>query len=148
CRDGGTGRRSGLKIRRTSVHGGSTPPPGTTYTNKPKKRGRLVPPLDTHLLLSANSSSPQLEESERLSNKLTPHLPPGYTCPAPGDDPMNTANLLIRATLYVLLLGFCSCLLAQSPNPAEPAMKLMPGVGNAHHKVSTANPEAQAFFDQ
>ena len=28
-RDGGTGRRSGLKIRRTSVLGGSTPPPGT-----------------------------------------------------------------------------------------------------------------------
>src|SRR5260370_42416270 len=29
-RDGGTGRRSGLKIRRTSVLCGSTPPPGTT----------------------------------------------------------------------------------------------------------------------
>src|SRR5207248_4841956 len=28
-RDGGTGRRSGLKIRRPSGHGGSTPPPGT-----------------------------------------------------------------------------------------------------------------------
>src|SRR4051812_42169067 len=29
-RDGGTGRRNGLKIRRPSGHGGSTPPPGTT----------------------------------------------------------------------------------------------------------------------
>src|ERR1700733_14335204 len=29
-RDGGTGRRSGLKIRRPSGLGGSTPPPGTT----------------------------------------------------------------------------------------------------------------------
>src|SRR6185437_6207287 len=29
-RDGGTGRRSGLKIRRASARGGSTPPPGTT----------------------------------------------------------------------------------------------------------------------
>ena len=29
-RDGGTGRRSGLKIRRASALGGSTPPPGTT----------------------------------------------------------------------------------------------------------------------
>ena len=30
-RDGGTGRRSGLKIRRPSGLGGSTPPPGTSY---------------------------------------------------------------------------------------------------------------------
>ena len=30
-RDGGTGRRSGLKIRRRQLHGGSTPPPGTIY---------------------------------------------------------------------------------------------------------------------
>jgi hypothetical protein len=29
-RDGGTGRRSGLKIRRGQPRGGSTPPPGTT----------------------------------------------------------------------------------------------------------------------
>src|ERR1039457_4407649 len=29
CRDGGTGRRSGLKIRRSQGRGGSTPPPGT-----------------------------------------------------------------------------------------------------------------------
>src|SRR6185312_14436777 len=29
-RDGGTGRRSGLKIRRPSGLGGSTPPPGTS----------------------------------------------------------------------------------------------------------------------
>jgi hypothetical protein len=28
-RDGGTGRRSGLKIRRGQPHGGSIPPPGT-----------------------------------------------------------------------------------------------------------------------
>ncbi len=30
-RDGGTGRRSGLKIRRPQRRGGSTPPPGTKY---------------------------------------------------------------------------------------------------------------------
>jgi hypothetical protein len=30
-RDGGTGRRSGLKIRRPSGLGGSTPPPGTKF---------------------------------------------------------------------------------------------------------------------
>ncbi len=31
-RDGGTGRRSGLKIRRGQPRGGSTPPPGTKIT--------------------------------------------------------------------------------------------------------------------
>jgi hypothetical protein len=31
-RDGGTGRRSGLKIRRSQGRGGSTPPPGTNKT--------------------------------------------------------------------------------------------------------------------
>ena len=34
-RDGGTGRRSGLKIRRPSGLGGSTPPPGTNRKNLP-----------------------------------------------------------------------------------------------------------------
>jgi hypothetical protein len=34
-RDGGTGRRSGLKIRRASALGGSTPPPGTIRTPNP-----------------------------------------------------------------------------------------------------------------
>ncbi len=29
--DGEIGRRSGLKIRREQSHGGSSPPPGTTY---------------------------------------------------------------------------------------------------------------------
>ena len=33
-RDGGTGRRSGLKTRRTYVHGGSIPPPGTNRISK------------------------------------------------------------------------------------------------------------------
>src|SRR5271165_1325311 len=33
-RDGGTGRRSGLKIRRPSGLGGSTPPPGTNRLGK------------------------------------------------------------------------------------------------------------------
>src|SRR5580704_15315612 len=33
-RDGGTGRRSGLKIRRPSGLGGSTPPPGTTESKE------------------------------------------------------------------------------------------------------------------
>jgi hypothetical protein len=39
-RDGGTGRRSGLKIRRPSGLGGSTPPPGT-ISKTHKIRGYL-----------------------------------------------------------------------------------------------------------
>ena len=33
CRGDGTGRRAGLKIRCQKWCGGSSPPPGTTYTN-------------------------------------------------------------------------------------------------------------------
>src|SRR5258708_23571717 len=36
CRDGGAGRRSGLKIRRPSGLGGSTPPPGTNHLLRAK----------------------------------------------------------------------------------------------------------------
>src|SRR5438270_14007928 len=43
-RDGGTGRRSGLKIRRASALGGSTPPPGT----KPKYRRHKSNPTSAH----------------------------------------------------------------------------------------------------
>src|SRR5207237_6973344 len=52
---------------------------------------------------------------------------------------------LVRA---MLLRALCSCVLAQASSTREPAIKLMPGIGNAHHKVSTNDPEAQAFFDQ
>src|ERR1039458_4592414 len=46
-RDGGTGRRSGLKIRRgLSPRGGSTPPPGT-----------IIQPIHTQLVDLRNSSS-------------------------------------------------------------------------------------------
>src|ERR1700687_63237 len=38
-RDGGTGRRSGLKIRRGQPHGGSIPPPGTKLLETRDKQG-------------------------------------------------------------------------------------------------------------
>src|SRR4030081_1777452 len=41
-RDGGTGRRSGLKIRRPSGLGGSTPPPGTNVFNQLIEEGGAV----------------------------------------------------------------------------------------------------------
>src|SRR3954447_19913875 len=42
CRDGGTGRRSGLKIRRPSGLGGSTPPPGTMISKKLSESVKIV----------------------------------------------------------------------------------------------------------
>src|ERR1700751_288700 len=41
CRDGGTGRRSGLKIRRPSGLGGSTPPPGTNCKSRVGRGPRI-----------------------------------------------------------------------------------------------------------
>lgn len=40
-RDGGIGRRSGLKIRRGQPRGGSTPPPGTTLAYSEYERNHL-----------------------------------------------------------------------------------------------------------
>jgi tetratricopeptide (TPR) repeat protein len=37
---------------------------------------------------------------------------------------------------------------AESRKPPEPPPRLMPGLGNVHHPVSTKNKQAQAFFDQ
>src|SRR5580698_214111 len=57
----------------------------------------------------------------------------------------------MRFCLFVLLvLSFCASSIAQdhsSHAQAKPAL-LMPGLGNAHHPVSTSNPAAQQFFDQ
>jgi tetratricopeptide (TPR) repeat protein len=52
--------------------------------------------------------------------------------------------------LVLLVLSFCLSSIAQDHSghsQAKPAT-LMPGLGNAHHPVSTSNPEAQQFFDQ
>ncbi len=57
----------------------------------------------------------------------------------------------MRFRIFVLLvLSFCLSSIAQDHSghsQAKPAT-LMPGLGNAHHPVSTSNPEAQQFFDQ
>jgi tetratricopeptide (TPR) repeat protein len=47
-------------------------------------------------------------------------------------------------------LVFCVAIIAANAatkNPAAPP-RLMPGLGDVHHPVSTKNPEAQQFFDQ
>src|SRR5271154_5805190 len=52
--------------------------------------------------------------------------------------------------LVLLVLSSCLSSIAQDHSghsQAKPAT-LMPGLGNAHHPVSTSNPEAQEFFDQ
>jgi tetratricopeptide (TPR) repeat protein len=57
----------------------------------------------------------------------------------------------MRFRIFVLLvLSFCSSSIAQdhsAHSQAKPAT-LRSGLGNAHHPVSTSNPEAQQFFDQ
>jgi len=37
---------------------------------------------------------------------------------------------------------------ATSPKAAAQATTLLPGMGNAHHAVSTTNPMAQKYFDE
>jgi tetratricopeptide (TPR) repeat protein len=57
----------------------------------------------------------------------------------------------MRFRVSVLLtLWLCLPSLAQdhSPHSQSKPATLMTGVGNAHHPVSTSNPEAQKFFDQ
>ena len=52
--------------------------------------------------------------------------------------------------LVLLVLSFCLSSIAQdhSGHGQAKSATLMPGLGNAHHPVSTSNPEAQQFFDQ
>ncbi len=49
--------------------------------------------------------------------------------------------------LAVLVAISTTVLAAPKPNPETPA-RLMPGLGQAHHPVSTKNKQAQQFFDQ
>jgi hypothetical protein len=55
----------------------------------------------------------------------------------------------IFARSFVLAISVCvaSNLVAARPNPEAP-VRLIPGLGNAHHAVSTRNQQAQQFFDQ
>jgi len=52
--------------------------------------------------------------------------------------------------LLASLLSFASAGAQHHPAPAAPAAKaaLMPGLGNLHHPIATAVPDAQEFFDQ
>jgi tetratricopeptide (TPR) repeat protein len=53
-------------------------------------------------------------------------------------------------TAVLLVLWLCLPSIAQdhSAHAQSKPATLMPGLGNAHHPVSTSNPEAQKFFDQ
>lgn len=52
---------------------------------------------------------------------------------------------LARILLPLSLLAICAC--GHKSAPASHA-KLFPGMGAIHHRIATANPEAQKFFDQ
>ncbi|HUK25839.1 MAG TPA: hypothetical protein VLV49_14755 [Terriglobales bacterium] len=55
-----------------------------------------------------------------------------------------------RLTSFLWILLVCLPAIAQAPMAHEPSAPatLMPGLGDLHHPVSTANAEAQQFFDQ
>jgi tetratricopeptide (TPR) repeat protein len=48
---------------------------------------------------------------------------------------------------FAFLICVASALVAATPNPEAP-VRLIPGLGEVHHPVSTKNKEAQQFFDQ
>src|SRR5437763_4655090 len=52
-------------------------------------------------------------------------------------------NLLI----FIFVACFGSAVVAATPNPEAP-VRLISGLGDAHHPVSTRNKQAQQFFDQ
>src|SRR5260370_31336381 len=48
----------------------------------------------------------------------------------------------------VALISLCGAMVSIAANKNEPGPRLMPGLGEVHHPVSTKNREAQRFFDQ
>ena len=48
---------------------------------------------------------------------------------------------------FILSISISSALVAAQPNPEAP-VRLIPGLGEVHHPVSTRNKQAQQFFDQ
>ncbi len=60
---------------------------------------------------------------------------------------MRTSRLSRRVIWTVIFCGAMVVSAAQSKDSAAPP-RLMPGLGEVHHPVSTKNREAQQFFDQ
>ena len=60
---------------------------------------------------------------------------------------MRTSRLSRRVIWTVIFCGAMVVSVAQSKDSAAPP-RLMPGLGEVHHPVSTKNREAQQFFDQ
>jgi len=48
----------------------------------------------------------------------------------------------------VALISLCGAMVSIAATKNEPVPRLMPGLGDVHHPVSTKNREAQQFFDQ
>src|SRR5881275_1008327 len=48
----------------------------------------------------------------------------------------------------VALISLCGAMVSIAATKNEPPPRLMPGLGDVHHPVSTKNREAQQFFDQ
>src|SRR5438270_1460335 len=63
-----------------------------------------------------------------------------------------TRNLLFACIFLTSSLAIAQHEHAGAPKPkaatSAPAATLLPGMGNAHHAVSTTNPMAQKYFDE
>ncbi|HLW34396.1 MAG TPA: hypothetical protein VKS98_01950 [Chthoniobacterales bacterium] len=53
----------------------------------------------------------------------------------------------LRILGFVFFAAFSSLVVAANPNPEAP-VRIIPGLGEVHHPVSTKNKQAQQFFDQ
>ncbi len=53
----------------------------------------------------------------------------------------------LRILGFVFFAAFSSVVVAANPNPQGP-VRIIPGLGDVHHPVSTKNKQAQQFFDQ
>src|SRR6266568_5767915 len=88
-RDGGTGRRSGLKTRRLYSHGGSIPPPGTTLT--------LANPMDCAVLIPPFRFAPFLPlEGWCMLGVVTPATSCDFRICDSDSDPDNCRLLVFR----------------------------------------------------
>jgi len=57
-------------------------------------------------------------------------------------------DISVSRLSFISSICFVSALVAAVPPNPEAPVRLMPGLGEVHHPVSTKNREAQQFFDQ
>src|ERR1700747_1230178 len=61
---------------------------------------------------------------------------------------INMFSQIFRFRIVALISLFVGSMVSLGVAKSEPPPRLMPGLGEVHHPVSTKNPQAQQFFDQ